>query len=183
MAENWNWDEIDNEYGAKFKPYAKEGVHEVKLDKVEEKTTNSGKHVFEFLFEESEAEQYPKVSRFLFSDEKKKFRGHHYKEILKVLGVAEDAARKAIEMCESKANADAVADAYKQVFNKAAQKHPKIKIEVSTEIGNDGKEYSRGEFADPSVHFSNNKKQDKSVDTVPGVEEVGEEVNLDDIPF
>ena len=113
--------------------------------------------------------------------EKKKFRAHHYKEIMKVLGASEENARKAVEVCEGKANREAIADAYTQAFNKLAQKHPTIKLEVSTEV-NQGKEYARGEFKDPAVHFGNSKPKETTTDVVP--EDVPEgDIDLSDIPF
>ena len=118
---------------------------------------------------------------YLFKDEKKNFRMHHYKEIMKVLGASEENARKAVEVCEGKANREAIADAYTQTFNKLAQKHPTIKLEVGTEV-NQGKEYARGEFKDQSVHFSNNKKESKPAEVVP-TDIPEDDISLDDIPF
>lgn len=183
MAFTLNMNEAKEEFGSKFKPYAGDGLYEVKLKDVTKKVANTGTIFFEFNFEESDEAQYPKISRALFRDEKQKFRAFHYAQIMMVLGATEETATKAVNACENKANREAVADAYVQMFNRLAQKHPKVKIEVSTEVNN-GKEYARGEFADPSVHFSNNSKPaTKSVDVLPDEVEVDTDIDLDEVPF
>ena len=179
MAETFDWDSMDNEFKNNFKAYAEDGKYDVKLESVTQKVAGTGTIFFEFNIEEDEEIKYPKISRALFKDEKKKFRAHHYKEIMKVLGASEEAARKAVEVCEGKANREAIADAYTQAFNKLAQKHPTIKLEVSTET-NQGKEYARGEFADPSVHFGNGKPK-ATAEVVP--EDVPEDDIDLEIPF
>ena len=178
MTNKIDWDALDTEFSSDFKPYAADGTYEVKLDSVTKKTANTGTIFFEFNFEEDNECQYPKISRAFFKDEKVKFRIHHYKEIMKVLGATEDNARKAVEVCEGKANREAIADAYAQAFDRLAQKHPKVKLEVSSEENN-GKTYARGEFADPSVHFSNKKVEKKAEDILPTEDEITD----GDLPF
>lgn len=173
-----NWDTIEEENKSTFKPYVEDGTYEVTLDSVTQKTAGTGTIFFEFNFQEDDDVQYPKVSRAFFKDEKINFRAHHYKEIMKVLGASEDNARKAVETCEGKANREAIADAYTQTFNRLAQKHPKVKLEVTTEPARNGKSYAHGEFANPAVHFSN-KKQAKAAESLPTDNEID---NLD-IPF
>ncbi len=178
-----DWEKIEEENKGGFKPYAADGNYEAKLDSVTQRTSGSGTIFFEFNFEEDDEFQYPKVSRALFKDEKLSFRIHHYKEIMKVLGASEENARKAVEVCEGKANREAIADAYTDTFNRLAKKHPKVKIEVFTEENN-GKSYARGEFADPSIHFNNNKKAEpKTAEALPSDDEVDGEVSVDSIPF
>lgn len=181
----FDWDSIEDEFKGDFKPYAADGTYEVKLDKVEKKTTGNGKIVFEFFFQEDDEQQYPKASRFFFSDEKKKFRMFHYRNILMVLGMSKENAQKAIESCEGKNNDEAITDAYAQTFNRGAQKHPKIKIEVSTEEGSNGKSYARAEFADPSIHFSNNKKpaSSPSIDVTEESDDASDSIDISEIPF
>ena len=174
----FDWDSMDSEFSSDFKPYVDNGTYEVKLASVTSKTASTGTIFFEFNFEEDKDFQYPKISRAFFKDEKIKFRAHHYKEIMKVLGASEDNARKAVEVCEGKANREAIADAYVETFNRLAQKHPKIKLEVSTETNN-GKDYARGEFADPSVHFSNKKAEKKAEELLPSDDEITDDM----IPF
>lgn len=177
-----DWETVESENKGDFKPYAAAGNYEVKLDSVTQRTAGNGTIFFEFNFEEDDDVQYPKVSRALFRDEKLNFRCHHYKEIMRVLGASEENARKAVEVCEGKANREAIADSYTQTFNRLAQKHPKVKIEVSMEPGSNGKNYARGEFADPAIHFSNNKKAENK-DVLPSDDEVSEDLSLEEIPF
>lgn len=158
----FDWNSAESEFGGDFKPYAEDGTYEVKLDKVEKKDTTTGKTVFEFYFEEGDTVQYPKVSRFFFDNARQRFRMVHYSRILQVLGISKDASRKVVEACESKSGDANVIEAYLQTFNRAAQKHPVVKLEVTTEEGSNGKQYARGEFANPTIHFSNNKKKEES---------------------
>ena len=176
MAIDWN--KIEEENKSDFKPYADDGPYEVELDNVTQKTAGTGTIFFEFNFKEDDV-QYPKVSRSLFKDEKMSFRIHHYKEIMKVLGASEDKARKAVEVCEGKPNREAIADAYTETFNRLAQKHPKVKIEVSRDLGSNGKSYARSEFADPSIHFSNNNKTSKPAEVLP----TEDDIDALEIPF
>lgn len=182
MADTFDWDNMDDEFKSSFKQYAEDGTYEVKLDTVTKKVASTGSIFFEFNFEEGDDVKYPKISRALFKDEKKKFRAYHYRNIMMVLGATKEAAQKAVETCERRADREAVADAYVQTFNRLAQKHPKVKLEVSTEVNN-GKEYARGEFADPSVHFSNNNKPSAPATSVDILPEDGA-VDMDlEIPF
>lgn len=175
-----NWEELENNYGGNFKPYIEDGKYDVALKDVTMKTASTGTIFFEFNFEEDENVQYPKVSRAFFKDEKKGFRMVHYRNIMMVLGATKENAQKAVDVCEGKANREAVAEAYTQTFNRLSQKHPKVSLEVSTDVVN-GKEYARGEFGDRSVHFSNNKKTEEK-DVVPTDIPEGE-IDLDEIPF
>ena len=179
---NIDWDKLEEENKSEFKPYAKNGTHEVELESVTQKTAGTGTIFFEFNFKEGDDVQYPKVSRALFKDEKKSFRIHHYKEIMVVLGASETNARKAVEVCEGKSNREAIADAYTETFNRLAQKHPKVKLEVTTETNN-GKDYARGEFADERVHFSGKKQANKSTEVIPTDDEVSGDISLEDLPF
>ena len=176
-----DWDKLDSEYKSNFKDYAADGYYEVKLDSVTQKTAGTGTIFFEFNFEEGEDVKYPKVSRVLFKDEKKSFRCYHYRNIMMVLGATKEAAQKAVESCEKKANREAIADAYTQMFNRLAQKHPTIALEVTTEINN-GKQYAHGEFADKTIHFSNNKSTEKKGDILPTDNDLSGDVDLD-VPF
>ena len=174
-----DWNKLEEEYKSDFKPYVEDGKYTVVLDSVTQKTTSGGSIVFEFNFQEDENCQYPKISRFLFKDEKKNFRMLHYRNIMMVLGAKKEAAQKAVETCESKANREAIADTYTQTFNRLAQKHPKVELVVTTETNN-GKDYAHGEFADKTVRFSNSSNiKQKPADELPS----DDEIPLDGIPF
>lgn len=174
-----DWNSIDNEYKNDFKPYAEDGKYTVTLDSVTLKTTDSGYMIFDFNFAEDENYKYPKASRFFFKDEKKNFRAFHYRNIMMVLGASKENAQKAVEACESGKNREAVADKYVQAFNRLAQKHPKVEIEVSTEEKG-GKSYARGEFHDQSIRFSDKKDDKKPAEILPTDDEVNSDL---DIPF
>lgn len=183
MANDFNWNDMEEEFKSDFKPYAEDGNYEVTLDSVTQKTAGTGTIFFEFNFKEDDAVQYPKVSRAFFKDEKKKFRAFHYRNIMMVLGASKENAQKAVESCEGKANREAIAETYVQAFNRLAQKHPTVKLEVTTEANN-GKNYARGEFADPTIHFSNNKKSAaKADDVLPTDNEATGDIDIDNIPF
>lgn len=178
MAE-FDWNNLENEFKGEYKQYAEDGTYDVVLDSVTEKTTNSGTIIFEFNFQEDDTYKYPKASRVFFKDEKKNFRCFHYRNIMMVLGAPKEKAQKAVETCEGKANREAIADAYAQMFDKLAQKHPTVKLEVSREE-NGGKTYARGEFADQSIHFSDKKKPAvKQAEVLPTEDDVDDL----DVPF
>lgn len=175
-----DWNAMEDEFKSDFKEYAPDGKYEVTLDKVEKKVTPNDKVVFEFFFKDGEEYQYPKASRFFFADEKKKFRCFHYRNIMMVLGASKENAQKAVESCEGKSGRDNITEAYLTAFSRLAQKHPKIKLEVTTEEGGNGKSYARGEFADPTIHFSDNKK--KPTNPVEMAED-SSDLSIADIPF
>lgn len=132
-----DWDAIEEEAkNNSFKNYAPNGEHTVKLKEV--KKNENGNGWFDFIFEEDDEYKYPKLSFAFFNDEKIKFRAHYYKEVMKVLGDSEDAARKAVDVCEGREERDKVFSAYVETFNKLAKKNPKIKIEVRDQYDKDG---------------------------------------------
>lgn len=181
MTFSLNLNEAKEEFKGNYLPYAQDGIYEATLKDVTKKVASTGTIFFEFNFENGDGVQYPKVSRALFKDEIRKFRAYHYAMIMVVLGVSESAAEKAVSVCENKANREAIADAYVQTFNRLAQKHPKVKLEVTTEVNN-GKEYARSEFADHRVHFGSSRQVvPKTADVLPDEDEVT--VDFDEIPL
>lgn len=191
MADTTDWDSLEEEFGGDFKPYADYGEYEVKLDNVTLKEFDGGGAIFEFNFEQDEY-QYPKATRSFFRDEKVKFRKFHYCRLMMVLGATKEAAHKAIDTCEKGKNRSAIADAYKQTFNRLAAKHPTVKIEVRPQLKNGatvnnpktGKPYSESEFADPTVHFSNGGGKVKEAAKEEMPTEIPEgEIDLSEIPF
>lgn len=188
-----NWDQIDAENKKEFKDYVANGEYDVKLDNVTLKTFDNGGMVFEFMFQDTDNAQYPKATKSFFSDEKKNFRCYHYRNLMMVLGASKENAQKAVEACENGKNREAIADKYTQTFNRLAQKHPMVKIEVRDQYDRDGnprvsdkgKTYQESEFKDPSVYFPSNKKTKSSGDVLPTDDEVAgnDEVDLSDIPF
>lgn len=189
MAEATDWDQLGEEYGSKFKPFIEDGKYKVKVAdaEVHEVGTN-GAVAIDIMFEEGKEFQYPKATHWQ-SEKNINWSKFHSKQLLVVLGVSEDAARKAIDTCEAKrGNKESLVKAYDQVFKKAAAKHAELEIEVYTERNeNNGKDYARAEFMDNRVRMNRNTESKPATTTtsevVPGAEEVGEEIDLADIPF
>lgn len=183
-----NWDELDEQYSSKFKPFIEDGKYTVKVAdaEVHEVGTN-GSVAIDIAFEEGKEYQYPKATHWQ-SAKNIGWTMFHSKQLLVVLGVDEASAKKAIAACEAKRdNKDAMVKAYDQVFKKAAAKHKELEIEVYTERNeNNGKDYARAEFMDPRVRMNRNNESKPTTtasEVIPGAEEVGDEINLADIPF
>lgn len=185
-----NWNELDEQYSSKFKPFIEDGKYKVKVAdaEVHEVGTN-GSVAIDITFEEGKEYQYPKATHWQ-SAKNIGWSIYHSKQLLVVLGVDEASAKKAIAACEAKRdNKDAMVKAYDQVFKKAAAKHKELEIEVYTEPNpNTGKEYARAEFMDPRVRMNRNNESNSAATTtaselIPGAEEVGDEIDLASIPF
>ena len=190
-----DWDKIESEAASKsFKQFANNGEHTVRVDEV--KQNNNGNGWFDMTFVESEV-KYPKLSFPLFSDEKKNFRAHYYKEIMKLLGVPEDAARKAVDTCENKSSRSEVHKAYAEAFSRLSKKHPQIKIEVRDQYDRDGNPvmsengtvYGESVFAkDSGLQFksrgaASTTTNSTSGDVFDGASDASNEVDLTDLPF
>ena len=94
-----------------------------------------------------------------------------------VLGASEEAAEKAVDVCEGKSGKENIVKAYEQAYKKLVAKKPAVSIEVYTENN-----YARAEFQDRSVNMNNsNKKEDK--EPAKTIIEEGEEIEIDSLPF
>lgn len=184
-----NWDEIEAKANEKsFKDYAPNGEHTVNVAAVEYKDNGNG--WFEMTFEEGDF-KYPKLSIAFFGDNKINFRAHYYKEIMKLLGASEDAARKATDTCEGKSSRSDIAKTYTDMFSRLAKKHPQIKIEVRDQYDRDGNPvrsaqgtiYGESVFAkDSGLQF---KSKGATTNSAPlaGAEEITDEADLSELPF
>lgn len=187
---DWNTIEAEANTNKNFLDYAPNGEHTVKVDEVTKR--DNGKGWFEFAFVDGKY-KYPKLSFAFFSDDKVNFRAHYYKEVMKQLGASEDAARKAVEVCEGKSGRENVFKAYTDAFNRLAKKHPELTIEVRDQYDRDGNPvtsangtiYGESVFARKSgLQFSSNsaqKTEKKSDDPLDGAEEV--DLSDTDLPF
>lgn len=184
-----DWDAIEKEANEKkFKDYAENGEYEAKVKSVDVKDYGSG--WFEFQFEEDEV-KYPKLSVAFFNDDKKNYRAHYYKEVMKLLGASEENARKAVDVCESKSERSSVLKTYGESFSRLISKHPKIKIEVRDQYDRDGNPvmsekgtvYGESVFTQASgLQFKQKKNAQANTEVVP--EDIPEgEISLDSIPF
>ena len=186
-----DWDAIEKEASEqkRFKDYAENGEHDVKVKSAALKDNGNG--WFEFEFEETDTLKYPKLSFAFFGDDKQRFRAHYYKEVMKVLGTSEDNARKAVDVCESKSDRSAVHKAYAVAFSRLASKHPKIKIEVRDQYDRDGNPvmsasgtvYGESVFTQASgLQFKQKRNSEPTKEVVP--EDIpDEEIDLSEIPF
>lgn len=174
-----NWDDVQEKAGGSFKNYYADGKYKAKCDGVEIKEVgNNGSVIMKFHFEETDEAQYPTADHWL-SFKNDSWRQWHNKCLMVVLGATEDAARKAVEMAESKAGKDNIIKGYEACYKKLLAKKPEVDIEVYTE-----NTYARAEFLDRSVampHGDEAPKESKSDDPIAGAEEV--DLSEADLPF
>ena len=176
-----NWDELENQYGSKYKDYAPEGEHEAVISEIKiHEVGQKGSIAQDFIFSDSDKYAFPKVTHWL-SFKNDGWRKHHNKCLMVLLGATEDQAKKAVDACESKDGKDNIVKAYADAYKRLASKNPKVVIEV----WKDGK-YKVSEFVDGSVRMSH--PSDNTAPTpIPddGMFENAEPVNIDDdlIPF
>lgn len=173
-----DWDSLDEQYSSKFKDYAPEGNYKVKCVDVEARKTNKGTFVLDFMFEEDENYQYPKVGCFISKD-KEKWRWHYVKELFIVLGAPEDKAREAIERSEAKGDYEYAVKCYEAAFKRLLQKKPEADICVffSGRTSAKGNPINNAEFTDSRVRM---KRTEQKVSDVLGGDVVP---NDDEIPF
>ena len=134
-----------------------------------------------FHFEDTDV-QYPTADHWL-SFKNENWRKWHNRCLMIVLGASEDAAQKAVDICESKDGKDNIVKAYEATYKKLLAKKPTTKIEVYT----DGK-YARAEFVDRSVampHGDENKPKEIVAEYVPIDDPLAgaEEADLAELPF
>lgn len=177
-----NWEEDEKNAGGNFKNYAADGKYTVKCDDVEIKEVGqNGSVIMKFHFEDAEDVQYPTADHWL-SFKNDSWRHVHNKRLMVVLGATEDAAKKAVEMAESKSGKDNIVKAYEQCFKKLLTKKPTVDIEVYTE-----NDYARAEFRDRSVampHGDEPQKEAKGDDIMDApAPAANEQTDLTDLPF
>lgn len=182
---DFDWSDIQSGAGGNFKDYAPDGEHTVKVKDVTSRESSTGTIWIEINFEEDDDYKYPKISHPL-SFKNDKWRMWHFKEIFRALGADDDAAKKAVESCESKSGNENIAKAYVAAYNRLAAKHPELTIVVSGEEGSNGKIYARGDFkgqlamGDRDSSTSSPKAQEDASDDV---EEEDTTMSTDDLPF
>lgn len=174
-----NWDDVQKNAGGSFKNYYADGPYKAKCDGVEIKEVGSnGSVIMKFHFEETDEAQFPTADHWL-SFKNDAWRQWHNKCLMVVLGASEDAAKKAVEMAESKSGKENIMKGYEACYKKLLAKKPEVDIEVYT----DG-DYARAEFKDRSVampHGDEATKGSKSDDPIAGAEEV--DLSEADLPF
>ena len=180
-----DWNNIQEKAGGEFKNFYADGDYTVKCDGVEIKEVGTnGSVIMKFHFEEGKEGQYPTADHWL-SFKNDSWRQWHNKNLMQVLGATEDAAKKGVEMAESKDGKENIIKGYEACYKKLLAKKPEVKIEVFTEVNqNNGKEYARAEFKDRSVampHGDDAKKNNTSEDIPEDIPEG--EISLSDLPF
>lgn len=178
-----DWDNIQQNAGGDYKNYYADGDYTAKCDGVEIKEVGTnGSVIMKFHFEEGKDGQFPTADHWL-SFKNDAWRQWHNKCLMQVLGATEDAAKKAVEMAESKDGKENIIKGYEACYKKLLAKKPEVKIEVYTELNeSNGKEYARAEFKDRNVampHGDAPQKENKGNDILSQ----GEEVELADLPF
>ena len=176
-----DWKALRDEMGGNFKNYAEDGDYKAKCDSIEIKEVGqNGSIIMKFGFEATDV-QFPTADHWLtFKEGKENWRKWHNRCLMIVLGASEEAAEKAVDVCEGKSGKENIVKAYEQAYKKLVAKKPEVEIEVYTE-----NDYARAEFKDRSVNMNNgNKKENKenkSDDVLAGAEEV--DLSDADLPF
>lgn len=174
---DFNWDEMADEFGGKYKDYCPAGIWKAKLDTVEHRVASTGTLWEEFKFQDSDNYAFPKVSHPL-SQKNAKWRAWHWKELFVFLGATEENAKKAVEACESKGDFDKIAAAYLSSMERLVAKHPEVEIEA----WKDGK-YMRADFnARVRMSHPDDDKPAKTIDPFEGATPA-DDIDAGDIPF
>lgn len=186
-----NWGTLEEQY-SKFKPQAPEGTYKVKVEKVEVKQLDSGSIPVTFTFANSKEYSFPWCTHWVSTGNVGWTQWHH-KQLLQVLGVNEDNAKKAIENLYDKATSpEAMIKGFQNIYDKIATKKPEVGIVVRPQVDQNGElRYSQkgyqqfeSEFTDSRVFTAQQTKQAAS--ETKEVEESNEELtedDLSDIPF
>lgn len=172
-----NWDDVQSKAGGDYKNYYSDGKYTAKCDGVEIKEVGqNGSVIMKFHFEEGKDGQYPTADHWL-SFKNDAWRQWHNKCLMQVFGATEDAAKKAVEMAESKDGKDNIVKGYEACYKKLLAKKPEVEIEVYTENN-----YARAEFMDRSVAMPHGDEK-QSEPKGDNILEQGEEIDLSEMPF
>ena len=172
---DFNWDELSDQFGGKYKDYCPAGIHTVKLASVENRTASTGTIWQEFKFEDSDDWAFPKVSHPI-SSKNQNWRAWHWKQLFVLLGATEENARKAVETCEGKGDFEKIASAYLSSMERLVAKHPEVEIEA----WKDGK-YMRADFNN-RVRMSHPDDEKPAGDPFAGATPA-DDIDAGDIPF
>ena len=180
-----NWEDVQDKAGGNMKNYFEDGFYTAKCDGVEIKEVGSnGSVIMKFHFEDTKDGQYPTADHWL-SFKNDAWRQWHNKCLMEVLGASEDAAKKAVEMAESKDGKDNIIKGYETCYKKLLAKKPEVEIEVYTELNpNNGKEYARAEFRNRKVampHGNDGQSEPKGDDMLANAEPV--DLSDSELPF
>lgn len=190
-----DWLALEEQFN-NFKPQAPEGIYKVRVEKVEVKQLPSGSIPITFTFANSKEHSFPWCTHWVSIGNPGWTQWHH-KQLLQVLGVNEDNAKKAIENAYAKCTGGstmpaALITALQNIYDKIAAKKPEVEIVVRPQVDQNGEfRYSKkgyqqfeSEFTDPRVFSAQkNKHQVGQEESVQQPEEdLGIEEDLD-VPF
>lgn len=170
MAESIDWDAVEQETGGKYKDFAPEGRHKVKLVDVEVHQVGSkGNYAVDLFFEETDQFKYQKATYWISKD-KRNWRIKSMKDLLSVLSGNEANAKKACELAESKDSFDYAVSAYEKALKTLAAKKVATEIEVyfSGRYSQKGTPLCDATLTDPRVY----NKRVKQENPMAGAEEV-----------
>lgn len=184
-----NWDEIDSN---DFKPYARSGKYTTTVEGVTlgEPSPKKGSCPIIVSFEENNEYQFSDA-RYYLSKENNNSRIRTARNVLIALGVEKNAAQKAVESAEDKADYDKKIAVYEQAFNRAGQKHSKVEIEcweTDRVSEKSGKPYTASGFTTDALAWMNGNNSNTSTATVTSADDMGDmveadDISIDDIPF
>lgn len=179
-----DWGKLKTEMGGNYKPFSADGKYTAKCDDVEIKEVGAnGSVIMKFHFEGGEDFQHPTADHWL-SFKNENWRKWHNRCLMMVLGAQQEAAEKAVDMCESKSGKENIIKAYEATYKKLLSKKPEVEIEVYTE-----NKYARAEFTDRSVAMPHGDEgqpannEPSMDDPMIGAEEVSQEEVEEVFPF
>ena len=182
-----NWDEAEKNASA-FSPMAEPGTYTAKVETIDIRETKNAQgntsYWLDFIFVD-DGVKYPKISHPI-SRKNLNWCAWHFMSILKELGIAEDKAKKAIEMAEGKSGTDNIIAAYHAAFERAVAKNPEVEIEVYEDDKinpNSGRPYMRADFKNPRIGFGNRTAKKATPAAGETILDEGEQVDLTDLPF
>ena len=180
-----DWNKAQESAGGNFSPMATPGPYKAKIENIDVRETKNAQgntsYWLDLIFAD-EGIRFPKISHPI-SRKKVNWCAWHFMSILKELGIAEDKAKKAIEMAEDKKGDDNIVAAYHATFERAVAKNPEIEIEVFEDEKinpNTGRPYMRADFKNPRLAFGRTAKKAETTSTPL---DEGEEIELTDLPF
>lgn len=174
-----DWKALKDEMGGNFKTYAEDGDYKAKCDSIEIKEVGqNGSIIMKFGFEATDV-QFPTADHWL-SFKNDNWRKWHNRCLMIVLGASEEAAEKAVDVCEGKSGKENIVKAYEQAYKKLVAKKPEVEIEVYTE-----NDYARAEFKDRSVAMPHGNEPKKTEEDPLGgaLEVTAAEIADEDLPF
>ena len=182
-----NWSEAEKSAN-QFSPMAEPGTCTAKVETIDIRETKNAEgntsYWLDFIFVD-DGTKYPKISHPI-SRKNLNWCAYHFMSILKELGIAEDKAKKAIEMAEDKKGDANIIAAYHATFERAVAKNPEVEIEVYEDDKinpNSGRPYMRADFKNPKIGFGNRTAKKAAPSSGETILDEGEEIKMDELPF